>query len=186
MLPLGTSMPSFSLLDTVSGKFISSKSLENQRAVLIAFICNHCPFVHHIRGAFKALVDQYSPQGLVTLAISSNDISTHPQDAPEKMKEEAARYYAFPYLYDAKQEVAQAFRATCTPDFFLFDKLGALAYRGCLDNTRPESGAQAHGKHLALAIAAVLQGQKPSEDQKPSMGCNIKWRAGHAPDYFKR
>jgi thiol-disulfide isomerase/thioredoxin len=148
-------------------------------------MCNHCPFVKHVAGELARLAGDYRPRGLAMVGISSNDVAEHPDDAPAKMAIEAkSRGYTFPYLYDESQEVAKSYRAACTPDFFLFDHARRLAYRGQLDSSRPDSGIPVTGADLRAAIDAVLAGQAPSSDQKPSIGCNIKWKAGGEPDYY--
>ena len=149
------------------------------------FICNHCPFVKHIRTELARLGADYGARDVAVFAISSNDVGTHPADHPRLMKEEAATWgYTFPYLYDESQEVAKAYSAACTPDFFLFDADRKLVYRGQLDDSRPSNGLPVDGHDLRAALDAVLAGSKPSPDQKPSIGCNIKWIAGNEPDYF--
>jgi thiol-disulfide isomerase/thioredoxin len=154
-------------------------------AVLVAFICNHCPFVIHIKDEFSKLAADYEGKGLWVLAISANDVEKYPQDAPDKMADFAEEAgFVFPYLYDETQEVAKAYMAACTPDFFLFDRDLKLAYRGQFDDSRPESGRPVTGKDLRAAVDALLAGEEPSQDQRPSIGCNIKWKEGNAPDYF--
>lgn len=189
MLELGSDAPDFALPDT-EGNTVQKSDFAG-KPLLVMFICNHCPFVKHVAPELKRLGDDYADKiGIV--AISSNDVETHPDDSPENMKQEKAeRGYNFPYCYDASQEVAKAYTAACTPDFFLFDENHKLAYRGQLDETRPTRNGPGdyshdnapHGKDLRAAIDAVLQGEKPSEDQKPSMGCNIKWKTGNEPSY---
>ncbi|MCA8910482.1 MAG: thioredoxin family protein [Planctomycetes bacterium] len=181
MLPLGTPAPAFSLPD-ISGDTVSSETYKGF-PLLVMFICNHCPFVIHVAAELAQLGKDYRDQ-LAIVAINSNDVSTHPADAPGKMKEEVAhRGYDFPYLYDESQEVAKAYRAACTPDFFLFDKDHKLAYRGLLDDSRPNSDIPVTGSDLRAAIDAVLAGKPVDDKQRPSAGCNIKWKAGNAPDY---
>lgn len=182
MLPLGTPAPDFSLPD-ISGETVSRDTYAGH-PLLVMFICNHCPFVVHVAAELARLGNDYRDK-LAIVAISSNDTSTHPDDAPDKMKEEAAqRGYSFPYLYDESQEVAKAYHAACTPDFFLFDAEHKLAYRGQLDDSRPNSDIPVTGKDLRAAIDAVLAGKPADEKQRPSAGCNIKWKAGNAPAYF--
>ena len=148
------------------------------RPLLVMFICNHCPFVVHVIDELVRIGDDYTPKGLGVVAISSNDVSTHPDDAPEKMAALAGqKSFSFPYVYDETQEVAKAYGAACTPDFFLYDADHRLAYRGQLDDSRPESGTPVTGEDLRTAIEQVLRGEQPSKDQKPSAGCNIKWKA---------
>ncbi len=184
MLPLGTAAPDFALPDT-DGNTVSLGDFTDAKALLVMFICNHCPFVVHVADELARLAKDYQPKGLSVVAISSNSIESHPQDGPEKMKEEKAqRGYTFPYLYDASQAVAKAYTAACTPDFFLFDGGHKLIYRGQLDDSRPNSGIPVTGEDLRAALDAVLAGQSASSDQKPSIGCNIKWKPGNAPAYF--
>jgi thiol-disulfide isomerase/thioredoxin len=154
-------------------------------ALLVLFICNHCPYVKHIRSALADLAREYQRRGVAIVAISANDVQSHPDDSPEKMKEEARTAgYVFPYLYDESQSVAPAYRAACTPDIFLFDKNRRLAYRGQFDDSRPGNGRPVTGKDLRAALDAVLKGKPAPEPQIPSVGCNIKWKAGRAPSYF--
>lgn len=176
MVELGTPLPAFRLPDS-GGRELDSAEL-NGNPVLVAFICNHCPFVKHIAPAFSALAREYMDRGLAVVAINSNDWSTHPEDSPEKMAEEVRqRDYPFPYLADASQEVARAFGAACTPDFFLYDRHHRLVYRGQFDDSRPGSDTPVTGTDLRAACDAVLAGDTPDpEAQKPSLGCNIKWR----------
>ena len=186
MLPLGTNAPDFRLPDTVSGKTIALADFAVAPALLVAFICNHCPFVEHIRAGLAQIGREYQARGVAVVAISSNDVGTHPQDGPAKMAAEARTAgYTFPYLYDETQAVAKAYRAACTPDFFLFDTSRRLVYRGQLDDSRPGSRLPVTGADLRAAIEAVLAGKAASPNQKPSIGCNIKWKPGKAPDYFR-
>jgi peroxiredoxin len=181
MLPLGTMMPAFQLPD-YDGRIVSSDDLRGSAGVLVAFICTHCPYVRHIRHEFASFAREYQPKGLKIVAIVSNDLDVFPQDGPEGMKQEAREVgYTFPYLVDESQAVARAFQAACTPDLFLFDRAGKLAYRGQFDGSRPNSGVPVTGADLRAAADAVLAGQTPSADQKPSVGCNIKWKAGNEP-----
>ncbi|MBW3534845.1 MAG: thioredoxin family protein [Gemmatimonadetes bacterium] len=153
--------------------------------VLVTFLCNHCPFVKHVQEGLAAFAREYQEKGLAVVGISSNDAAAYPQDRPEAMKEEAERAgYTFPYLYDESQEVAKAYRAACTPDFFLFDRDLRLAYRGQMDASRPGNDVPVTGEDLRRAADAVLAGRSPSEDQTPSVGCNIKWKPGNAPQGF--
>jgi peroxiredoxin len=178
MIALKTPMPAFELPDTRSGAVIRSRELEG-RPVLVMFICNHCPFVVHVRDQLAALGHEHASGPLAIVAISSNDPVSHPADAPDRMKTEALTAgYAFPYCFDASQQVARNFGAVCTPDFFLFDAAHRLAYRGRLDASRPGNGVPIDGKDLRDAISAVLAGRVPAADQRPSMGCSIKWKAG--------
>ncbi|MDC6405093.1 MULTISPECIES: thioredoxin family protein [Maribacter] len=177
MLELGTKAPEFSLLDTVSGETKSLEQLKGEKGTVIMFICNHCPFVIHVNPKITELAKDYQRKGIGFIAISSNDIKNYPQDAPElmtvKAKEEG---YPFPYLYDETQDVAKSFDAACTPDFYLFDQDLSLVYRGQLDDSRPENGVPLTGKDLSNAMDAVINGTKVDELQKPSIGCNIKWK----------
>ncbi len=176
MLPLGTQAPNFSLLDTVSDQMMTLSGLKGDKGTLIMFICNHCPFVKHVNTQIAQLAREYQAQGISFVAISSNDVVNYPQDAPHLMKETALiEAYTFPYLYDKTQEVARAYDAACTPDFYLFDKELALVYRGQLDDSRPGNGIPVTGSDLRHALEALLQGTPVSEVQKPSIGCNIKW-----------
>jgi peroxiredoxin len=184
MLSLGTEAPDFSLVN-VDGKIVSLQDFDNASALLVVFMCNHCPFVKHLANALAQFANEYMPKGLAIVGISSNDVATHPADSPEQMVREAEeRGYQFPYLYDETQEVAKAYRAACTPDFFLFDGDRRLVYRGQFDDSRPDSGIPITGRDLRAAADAVLAGKEPSPDQWPSIGCNIKWKPGNEPDYF--
>jgi peroxiredoxin len=177
MPPLGEKAPSFELPEPRTGRTVSSESFKG-KPLLVMFICNHCPFVVHVIDELVRLGADYGPKGLGVVAISSNDVSTHPDDAPEKMAKMAEeKGFSYPYLYDETQEVAKAYGAACTPDFFLYDADHRLAYRGQLDDSRPESGTPVTGADLRAAIESVLRGEQPSRDQKPSAGCNIKWKA---------
>ena len=179
MLPLGTTAPPFTLPDP-DGALHTLR--DDAPATLVMFICNHCPFVIHVRDELARLGKEYGWQGVAIYAINSNDVTTHPADAPEHMKEEARRIgYTFPYLYDETQEVAHAYQAACTPDFYLFDAQLQLVYRGQLDDSRPSNNAPVNGQDLRAALDAVLAGEKPDSGQKPSIGCNIKWKAGNEP-----
>ena len=186
MLDLGTALPTFSLPD-FTGKPVSDADVaKGAKAVLVAFICNHCPFVRHIRGEFNKFAKEYEAKGLKVVAIASNSVQEYPEDGPAGMKEEATEVgYDFPYLFDYKQEVAKAFMAACTPDFFLFDGNRRLAYRGQFDGSRPKNNVPVTGADLRAATDAVLSGKSAAEAQRPSMGCNIKWYAGNEPAYFK-
>ena len=185
MLDLGTALPSFTLPD-FNGRTVSDADFKGARGLLVAFICKHCPFVKHIRQEFVRFANEYAAKGLKVVAIASNDVKEFPEDGPEGMKQEAAEAgYAFPYLFDEKQRVAQAFRAACTPDFFLFDRDGRLAYRGEFDDSRPKNDVPVTGSELRAAADAVLAGTPAPTMQKPSIGCNIKWSPGNAPQYFK-
>lgn len=184
MLPLGTTAPDFQLPDT-EGKTVSLADFKSAPALLVLFICNHCPYVKHIRAGLADLARDYKKRGAAIVAINANDVKNYPDDSPEKMKQEVkSAGYVFPYLYDESQRVAQAYRAACTPDIFLFDKNRKLAYRGQFDDSRPGNGRPVTGRDLRAALDAVLAGKPAPEPQVPSIGCNIKWKAGHAPDYF--
>jgi peroxiredoxin len=179
MLPLGTSAPDFRLPDATAGKSVSLADFQDAPALLVLFICNHCPYVKHIRSALADVGRDYQKRGAAIVAISSNDAENYPEDSPEKMKKEAqAAGYVFPYLYDESQAVARAYGAACTPDIFLFDKNRKLAYRGQFDDSRPGNGRPVTGKDLRTALDAVLQGRPAPGPQTPSVGCNIKWKQG--------
>lgn len=184
MLALGTQAPDFRLPDT-GGKTVSLSDFAGAPALAVLFICNHCPYVKHIRAGLAKFGADYQRRGAAIVAISSNDVGTHPADSPEMMAREVkASGYTFPYLYDATQEVAKAYRAACTPDLFLFDRDRKLVYRGQFDGSRPGNGVPVTGEDLRAAMDAVLSGKAPSAVQHPSMGCNIKWKSGAEPDYF--
>ncbi len=184
MLPLGTKAPEFALRNAVDGSAVTLKDFEGSDALLVMFICNHCPFVVHVRDELSRLASDYLPRGLAIVAINSNSSVTHPQDAPEHMKELAlSQGWEFPFLFDETQSVAQTYKAACTPDFFLLDADRRLVYRGQLDDSRPGNDVPVTGKDLRAAIDAVLAGRPVSEEQKPSIGCNIKWTPGNEPDY---
>jgi peroxiredoxin len=184
MLELGTAAPDFSLPDT-TGQVVSLADYKQAPATLVVFMCNHCPYVKHIANQFAEFAREYQAKGVAVIGINANDVSTHPDDSPEKMAEEAKKIgYTFPYLYDETQEVAKSYRAACTPDFFLFDKHHNLAYRGQFDGSRPGNNVAVTGQDLRMALNAVLQDQPVPAEQKASMGCNIKWKAGNEPDYF--
>lgn len=177
MLPLGSNAPSFTLPDTVSGKMISLNEIASDKATVVMFICNHCPYVLHVNDELVRLANDYIPKGVSFVAISSNDVENYPEDSPERMKVVAQKLgYPFPYLYDESQEVARAYDAACTPDFYVFDKDLKLVYRGRLDDSRPKTNTPLTGKDLRAALDAVLSGQPVSERQYPSGGCNIKWK----------
>lgn len=185
MLPLGTQAPDFSLTN-VDGKTVSLADFADAPALVVAFICNHCPFVKHLADDFAKFANEVMAKGAAVVAISSNDVDNYPADSPEQMVAEAeARGYRFPYLYDETQEVAKAYHAACTPDFYVFDADRKLVYRGQFDDSRPESGIPITGADLRAAVDAVLAGQPVAEKQHPSIGCNIKWIPGNEPDYFK-
>lgn len=184
MLQLGTKAPDFSLVN-VDGQTVSLADFDGAPAFLAIFMCNHCPFVKHLADALAQFSAEYMAKDVAVVGISSNDVANFPADSPEQMVREAEeRGYSFPYLYDETQEVAKAYRAACTPDFFLFDADRRLVYRGQFDSSRPDSGIAPTGADLRAALDAVLAGKKPSEKQMPSIGCNIKWIPGKEPDYF--
>ncbi len=177
MRALGTSIPRFTLRDVVSGELITIDPEKIKNPHCVMFLCCHCPYVIHLEDSLGALAADYAPAGLKILAICSNDSRTYPQDAPDRMREQALRLgWSFPYLHDDTQEVAKAFNAACTPDFFLFDNFGKLVYRGQYDSSRPGNQVPVTGSDLREAIRALLNGEPISTDQKPSIGCNIKWR----------
>ncbi|WMJ72997.1 thioredoxin family protein [Cytophagaceae bacterium ABcell3] len=176
MVPLGSQAPDFSLPDTVTGKEFTLQDLKSDKATVIMFICNHCPFVKHINHELVRLAKDYIPKGVSVIAISSNDVKNYPDDAPDKMKIHAEKEgYPFPYLYDETQKVAKAYDAACTPDFYIYDGSLNLAYRGQLDDSRPKSDVPVTGKDIRAALDAMLAGNPVSSEQKPSVGCNIKW-----------
>lgn len=186
MLELGTPLPPFSLPDTNSPTpaAVSSTDLAG-RVSVVAILCNHCPYVKHIANKLAEFGDECAAKGVPIVAISANDVASFPDDSPERMAEEARRVgYHFPYLYDETQAVALAFHAACTPEFYVFDTDGKLAYRGRFDESTPRSG-QATGKDLRAAVDALLACKRPSPDQKPSIGCSIKWKDGNAPEYLR-
>jgi len=184
MLPLGTRAPDFRLPDP-TGSIVSLADFQHAPALLVVFICNHCPYVKHIREGLAKLARDYRPRGVAMAGINSNDVANYPADSPAKMAEEAAAAgYVFPYLYDETQAVAKAYRAACTPDLYLFDKDQRLVYRGQFDDSRPGNGIPVTGKDVRTALEAVLAGNPLSSPQKPSIGCNIKWKPGNEPEYF--
>lgn len=183
MLPLGTQAPDFSL-PNVDGSVVSRADFAG-RPLCVIFMCNHCPFVVHIRAALSQFAREYQARGMAVVGISSNDVGSHPQDGPLQMRDEAQKAgYSFPYLYDQSQSVAIAYRAACTPDIYLFDADHALVYRGQFDSSRPGNGIPVTGADLRTACDAVLDGKIVSGEQRASIGCNIKWRAGAEPEYF--
>jgi thiol-disulfide isomerase/thioredoxin len=178
MVPLGTQAPSFKLMDTVSGRLMSLEELKSDRATVILFICNHCPYVRHVQQGLVELAKDYQPKGVAFIAISSNDPESYPEDAPERMKEVAGQMgYPFPYLYDETQDAARMYKAACTPDIFVYDGDLKLVYRGQLDDSRPKNGIPVTGKDLRAALENILRGEPVSQVQKPSLGCSIKWKA---------
>jgi len=185
MLELGTSAPDFHLPDT-NGKIISLKDFQDAPALLIIFMCNHCPFVKHILNDLVELIKDYQERSVAVVGINSNNFENYPEDCPKIMKETTKKKgFTFPYLYDESQEVAKSYSAACTPDFFLFDKERKLVYRGQMDDSRPDNNIPITGLDLIKAMDSVLAGRDVSHIQKPSMGCNIKWKPGNAPDYAK-
>ena len=184
MLPLGTQAPSFSLYDPEGNLFTLDHSSKSN-AFLVMFICNHCPFVHHIRKELARLANDYIKRDVSIIAINSNDYETHPGDSPEKMKDEIMEWgYNFPYLVDEDQSVAIAYQASCTPDFFLFDSQQQLVYRGQLDGGRPSNDIPVNGRDIRAALDTLLAGDDVSEEQVPSVGCNIKWKPNNSPEWF--
>ncbi len=184
MLALGTSCPDFCLPDT-EGRRVCRDDFAGKPALLVGFMCNHCPFVKHIRHELARFAQEYQQKGLAMVGISANDVASYPDDSPGRMAEEVRKIgYTFPYLYDESQEVAKAFRAACTPDFFLFDDERKLVYRGQFDDARPGNDRPVTGADLRAAVDAVLEGRPVPEDQKPTIGCNIKWKPGNEPGYF--
>lgn len=184
MLALGTAAPRFALRDAVSGRTIKLDEFVSSSALLVAFICNHCPFVKHILDGFVAFARDFAPRGLAIVAISSNDVASYPADAPEEMKRIAeSKGFTFPYLHDESQEVAKACQAVCTPDFFLFDRERRLVYRGQFDGSRPSNRIPVTGSDLRTAADALLSGRALPQEQTPSVGCSIKWKPGQEPDW---
>jgi peroxiredoxin len=184
MLPIGAKAPEFQLPDPFR-RVWSLADFEGAPALLVAFICNHCPFVKHVRAGFAQLAKEYQERGVGVIGISSNDFEAYPDDGPEAMaKEIRSAGYTFPYLVDESQQVAKEYRAACTPDFFVFDRENQLAYRGQMDGSRPGNDVPVSGEDLRRALDAVLEGRAVPEEQRPSLGCNIKWKPGNAPEYF--
>jgi peroxiredoxin len=184
MLALGAEAPAFSL-PNIDGSTVSLADSEDARALLVMFVCNHCPFVKHIAAELAKLGRDYADRGVAIVGINSNDVENYADDSPEKMRQEAEQQgYTFPYLYDETQEVAKAYRAACTPDFFLFDGNRRLVYRGQLDSSRPGSGIPVTGEDLRAALDAVLADEAVPTEQRASIGCNIKWKPGNEPEYF--
>ncbi len=185
MLELGTAAPDFSLPDVVSGETVSLNELAGKKALLVMFICRHCPFVKHVESELAQIGIDYESKDVGIVAISANDTAVSADDAPESLKEMAEQLgFRFPFLYDESQATAKAYSAACTPDFFLFDQSRRLVYRGQLDDSRPESGQPVTGKDLRAAMDAVLNDQPVDPDQRASIGCNIKWKSGNEPPYF--
>ena len=184
MLPLGTAAPPFALPDTVTGRVVVLEDFATSPLLLVVFTCNHCPFVKHILDGFVAFAREFGPRGVAVVAISPNDITSHPDDAPAEMARIARlKDFTFPYLYDESQEVAKAYQAACTPDFFLFDRERRLAYRGQFDASRPGGRVPVTGADLRAACEALLGGKPVTQEQIPSIGCSIKWKAGQEPDW---
>ena len=185
MLDLGTSAPDFNLPDT-KGNMVSLSDFTEVPVLLVIFMCNHCPFVKHIISDLVGLIKEYQAKGVAVVGINSNDVVNFPEDSPEKMAKIAKKAnFTFPYLFDESQAVAKAYRATCTPDFFLFDKERKLVYRGQMDDSRPGNDIPVTGLDIIKAMDAVLAGRQVGDVQKPSMGCNIKWKQGNEPEYLK-
>jgi peroxiredoxin len=185
MLPWGTLAPDFRLPDAVSGRPVALGDFAKNPVLVVMFICNHCPYVQYIRAGLAAFGRDYQSKGVGVVALSANDVADYPEDSPAKMKAEAkAAGYTFPYLFDETQAVAKAYRAACTPDLYVFDRSRKLVYRGQFDDSRPGNGRPVTGADLRAACDAVLAGRAPAADQKPSIGCNIKWKPGNEPDYF--
>ncbi len=185
MLELGTRAPEFRLRDT-DGREVALADFKDRKALLVMFICNHCPFVKHVQAELARIGRDYQPRGVGVVAISSNDVGQYPDDGPAAMAREKERAgYTFPYLFDDTQEVAKAYRAACTPDLFLFDGRQKLVYRGQLDDSRPGNKVPVTGRDLRRALDAVLAGEPVEAKQRASVGCNIKWKPGHEPDYFR-
>jgi len=186
MTPLGTPAPDFSLPDPSSGKTVSLADFADAPALLVVFMCNHCPYVKHVAPRLAELAREYQQRGVAVVGINANDAAQFPEDSPAEMaKEVTRRGYSFPYLYDESQEVAKAYRAACTPDFFLFDRQRKLVYRGQMDSSRPGNNLPVSAADLRAALNAVLEGRAVPTEQKPSLGCNIKWKPGNEPDYFR-
>ena len=185
MLPLGTRAPSFELKDVTTGKMISLETFQGKKGLLVMFICRHCPYVVHIRFELAKLGHDYVKKNLGVVAISSNDAKAYPDDAPSQLRQMAEELqFEFPFCYDESQEVAKAYTAACTPDFFLFDEQHKLVYRGQLDGSRPGNDVEVNGADLRRAIGALLDGRAIESEQTPSLGCNIKWKPGNEPGYF--
>ena len=184
MLELGTEAPDFALLNPANGQVVARQDFAG-KPLLVAFICNHCPYVILIREVFAQLSKEYQERGVAVVAINANDVANYPDDSPEKMAQEVqAHGYTFPYLYDESQAVAKAYQAACTPDLYLFDEHHKLFYRGQFDEARPSSDVPVTGNDLRHALDRLLDHMYPPADQKASLGCNIKWKAGHEPDYY--
>ena len=186
MLPLGTPAPAFSLRDVVSGQTCSLESFAGKAALLVMFLCRHCPYVKHVEEEVGRIGRDYAGSTLGIVAISSNDPAAYPEDAPEQLKDLAQRLnWKFPFCFDETQDVAQAYKAACTPDFYLFDAQRRLVYRGQLDDSRPSNGKPLSGRDLRAAIDAILAGRQVDKQQRPSAGCSIKWKPGNTPAYAR-
>ncbi len=184
MLALGTKLPEFKLQNVVDGRLVSSGDFRERAALLVTIICNHCPYVQHVKQEIGRVAADYGPRGVGIVAISSNDVAAFPDDAPDKMKALALEEgWTFPYLFDETQQVAKAFQAACTPEFYLFDRQRRLVYRGQLDGSRPRNDVPVTGRDLRAALDALLGSRPVSPEQIPSVGCNIKWKKGNAPEY---
>ena len=187
MLSLGTKAPGFNLPDAVSGRLISLDTFAGEKGLLVMFICRHCPYVQHVKDEIARIGKDYAKKNMGIVAISANDIANYPDDAPEHLKSMAEEVgFVFPFCYDESQETAKAYTAACTPDFFLFDARRRLVYRGQLDDSRPGNNKPLTGRDLRAAIDAVLADRPVSPDQKPSIGCNIKWKQGNEPSYYRK
>jgi peroxiredoxin len=185
MLELGTRAPDFALPDVVSGRTVRLEDFDGKKALLVMFVCRHCPFVKHVQHELARLGRDYQGRDVGIVAISANDAEAYPDDAPDSLAEMARQVgFTFPVLYDETQDVAKAYRAACTPDFFVFDASRKLVYRGQLDDSRPSNGKPVTGRDLRSALDAVLAGRPVAREQTPSIGCNIKWKAGNEPEYF--
>ncbi len=186
MVPLGSPAPDFRLPDTVSGEMVSLNSFAGKKALLVMFLSRHCPYVQHVKQELARIGRDYSGRGVGIVAISANDVADYPEDAPERLREMAREEgFCFPFCYDETQETAKAYAAACTPDFFLYDGERRLVYRGQLDDSRPGNGKPVDGRDLRAALDALLEGRPVSAEQKPSLGCNIKWKRGNEPEYFR-
>ena len=184
MMDLGTKMPAFEL-PAADGGWVASENFPAPKGLLVMFICNHCPYVQHVREELVALIKEYQIMGIAAVGINANDWTAYPDDSPEKMAQAAREFgFTFPYLYDETQEVAKAFQAACTPDFFLFDSRHHLVYRGQMDGSRPGNDVPVTGEDLRAAMDALVEGAAVNPQQRPSLGCNIKWRKGNAPEYY--
>lgn len=186
MLALGTPLPDFSLPDAVSGRQVTPADFRDKRALLVMFLCNHCPYVQHVKKEIGRIAAEYLARNVGIVAVNSNDVAAYPDDAPERMAALAREEgWNFPFLFDESQRVAKAFKAACTPDFYLFDEQRRLVYRGQLDDSRPNSGVPVTGRDLRRALDALLAGRPVPAEQAPSIGCNIKWKPGNEPEWFR-